>query len=296
MAAQTQMTTYISSASIIAFTLIYAVCFAAIKAGLAFAPALRYGGLRAFIGGAALLGIVIAMHRPLLPARRSWPWLLALALFSTTIGFGAMFLSPGRTGAGIASVLGNMQPLFALVLAGLFLGERITRGKAVALALGLGGVTLISYPVLASSYAYGLSGVLLVLAASAGTSACSVIVKRMDRGRDLLSVAARQLILGSLPLLGLSALVEGASSILGIVWTVRLFAHIVPGPATGGDSGQGLIVVGSPRHVQIRARCVVGRNGLLHIGSLQRRKICTSATRWNDSCRKVHPSRYRPPR
>lgn len=164
--------------SVLAFTVIFAVCFTAIKAGLAFAPPLLFGGLRALIGGAILLLVLVALRAPLLPARRYWPLVLAVAATSTTIGFGAMFLSPGRTGAGIASVLGNTQPLFALVLAAFFLGERATRGRLVALLLGLGGVTLISYPALAGADAYGISGAVLALAASAGMATGSVLVKR----------------------------------------------------------------------------------------------------------------------
>ena len=108
--------------SVLAFTLIYAVCFVVIKAGLAYVPPLYYGGLRALIGGAALLPVLVVLREPVLPERRHCPWVLALALISYSVAFGAMFLSPTRTEAGIASVLGSTQPLFAVVLAALFLG------------------------------------------------------------------------------------------------------------------------------------------------------------------------------
>jgi drug/metabolite transporter (DMT)-like permease len=207
------------AASVLAFTLIYALCYAAIKAGLAFAPPLRFGGLRSISGGLALLALAALLRTPLLPARRNWGALLALALTSTTIAFGAMFLSPGRTGAGIASVLGNMQPLFVLALAAIFLGEPITRRKLVALGFGLGGVALIAYPALVGPGAYGVAGPLLALGASAGTAAGSVIVKWMNMTtQDMLSIAAWQLILGGLPLLAVSAFVEANTP---IVWDVR---------------------------------------------------------------------------
>ena len=203
-------------ASVLAFTLIYAVCYTLIKAGLAYAPPLGFGGLRALIGGLALLGLLATMRTSLLPPRGAWPWILALAAFSTTIGFGAMFLSPGRTGAGIASVLGNTQPLFAIVLAALFLNERVTRGKYLALALGLAGVALISLPSLAGPDAYGIAGPMLALAASGSAAAGSVIAKRMGAGHnlpELVSVAAWQLIVGSLPLLAASVSLEGGAQI-----------------------------------------------------------------------------------
>ena len=37
---------------------VYALCFIAIKTGLAYAPPLAFGGLRALIGGVVLLGLV----------------------------------------------------------------------------------------------------------------------------------------------------------------------------------------------------------------------------------------------
>lgn len=199
-------------------TAIYALCFAAIKAGLPFAPPLLFGGLRALIGGVPLLGLAIALRQPLLPPRGSWGWILALASTGITLAFGAMFLSPGRAGVGIASVLGNSQPLIVVVLAAIFLGERMTRSKWLTLTLGLAGVTLISSQVLAGPGAYGLSGMALALAASAGASAASVIFKRMSIPVNLLVITAWQLILGSLPLLAVSVLIERDTQ---VIWNVQ---------------------------------------------------------------------------
>lgn len=199
-------------------TAIYALCFAAIKAGLPFAPPLFFGGLRALIAGVALLGLAIALRQPLLPPRRSWGWILALASTGITLAFGAMFLSPGRAGVGIASVLGNTQPLIVVVLAAIFLGERMTRSKWLTLGLGLIGVTLISSQVLAGPDAYGLSGMALALTASAGASASSVIFKRMRTPASLLGITAWQLILGSLPLLVISTLIERETQ---VIWNAQ---------------------------------------------------------------------------
>jgi len=192
---------------VLGLTAIYAVCFIVIKAGLPFMPPLRFAGLRALIGGLALLGLMAALRRPLLPPRRSWPGIVALGFTSTTIAFGAMFLSPGRTGAGIASVLGNTQPVIVPALAALFLGERMTRSKWIALVLGMIGVALIASPALAGPEASGVVGPALALAASGGLAVGSVIVKRIGSGIDLLPLTAWQLLVGSLPLLTVSIVV-----------------------------------------------------------------------------------------
>ena len=202
----------------------YALCFTVIKAGLAFAPPLLFGGLRALIGGVALLGLTIVFRKPFLPPHKSWGGVLAMSLTATTLGYGAMFLSPGRTGAGIASVLGNTQPLLVVVLAAMFLGERITPSRWITLALGLTGVTLIAWQALVTSNAYGLSGAALALAASAGAAVGSVIFKRMQVTTGLLAVTAWQLILGSLPLLAISALSERS---MPVIWNFQFVGQLL---------------------------------------------------------------------
>ncbi|GAB4577400.1 MAG: EamA family transporter [Anaerolineales bacterium] len=193
---------------LLGLTAIYAACFAVIKAGLAFAPPLLFGGLRALIGGLFLFGWILVLREPVMPPRQHWGGIIALALTATTLAFGAMFLSPGRTGAGIASVLGNTQPLIVIVLAALFLGEPVTRPQWITLIFGLVGVTLISWQALAGPDAYGVSGAVLALTASGGAALGSVLFKRMEITTGLLAVTAWQLVLGSLPLLAASVIWE----------------------------------------------------------------------------------------
>jgi len=208
---------------LVGLTAIYAVCFVLIKAGLAFAPPLIFGGLRALIGGGALIVLLLVLRRPLLPPRESWSGVVALALTATTVGFGAMFLSPGRTGAGIASVLGNAQPLLVVTLAAAVLGEPMTRGKWLTLALGMTGVTLIAWQALVGPGADGISGAALALTASAGAAVGSVIFKRMRVTTGLLAITAWQLILGSLPLLAASALTERS---LPVAWSLAFVGQL----------------------------------------------------------------------
>lgn len=189
-------------------TVIYALCYVAIKAGLPFVPPLRFAGLRALAGGLLMLGLLVALKRPLLPRPQDWRWVVGLGITSTTIAFAAMFLSPGLAGAGIASVLGNSQPIFAVALAVPLLGERMTAGKQAALVLGAVGVILIALPSIATPGAYGIAGPALALGASVSLAIGSVIAKRMGPNVDLFGVTAWQLIAGSLPLLVVSGVAE----------------------------------------------------------------------------------------
>ncbi|MHB8611294.1 MAG: DMT family transporter [Candidatus Dormibacteraceae bacterium] len=200
--------------------LVYAICYAAIKAGLVYAPALRFASLRAFLAGGALLTLLVILRRPALPTRASWRWVLALGLTTTTLAFAGMFLSPGRTGAGIASVLGNTQPIMALALAAAILHERLDRSKLFALGLGTLGVVLIAYPELSGPSGYGISGAALALGTSAALAVGSIIAKRMGDKVDLINMTAWQLIVGAIPLLALSVLFEPGA----IVWDPRFIA------------------------------------------------------------------------
>lgn len=187
---------------------VYAVCYSAIKAGLAYAPPLRFGGLRALLGGMVLLGILAGRRQGVRPPPRTGPWVAALALTGVVVGYGAMFSSPGRAGAGLASVVGNTGPLIMTLLAWLALRERITPTRTVALLLGAAGVTIIADPWRVGTATVSIGDLSIPLLAALGTASESVLFKRAAIGRGFLQVAAWQLILGGVALLAASAWLE----------------------------------------------------------------------------------------
>jgi O-acetylserine/cysteine efflux transporter len=193
-------------------TFIYAICFSAIKAGLVYAPPLRFAGLRALLGGLTLLGWALVRREEVLPRSTGLGSIAVLSLLATTIVFAAMFLSAGRTGAGIASILGNLQALFTMGLAAVFLSERWTGRKMIAMLIGLTGVALIAFPSMAGSGASGFVGPLLALTVSVGSAVSNIVVKRLEINSGLLAFTAWQLIAGSLPLLAGSAIFERGRS------------------------------------------------------------------------------------
>ena len=221
---------------IVALAVAYAACFPAIKVGLGFAPPLMLAGIRALLAGVALVLVLVISGRPVLPERESWRWVFLLAATSTTLALGSMFLSPGRTGAGVASVLANLQPVLVLALAVPVLGERITSAKAIALTLGFAGALLVSSSAVLAGGTSDLSGPALALTASVSVAAGNLLAKRMGAQPRLVAIAAWQLILGSLPLLAASAVLERGDSIrwdprlLAIVLFLALFGTALPTP------------------------------------------------------------------
>lgn len=209
--------------------ILYAGCYAAIKAGLASAPPFRFAGLRSLLGGLALLMFLLASRWPVMPARRLWPVIVALAVLGPFVGFSAMFNSPLHTGAGLASVVGNTGPLLVIVLAAIFLGETITGAKVAALGLGIVGVALIALPDAATAGGWHATALALPLVAAWSGAAEGVIVRGARPGRDVLSVAAWQFLLAAPLLFVLSAWREPREA---IVWT-RSFALLLGFLAAG---------------------------------------------------------------
>ncbi|MEO8411453.1 MAG: DMT family transporter [Propionivibrio sp.] len=192
-----------------------AVCYPLIKAGLVFAPPLRFAAVRTMLGGFVLLLVLAIRRKPLWPRARLARWILPLGVLATTLTFGTMFASPAYTGAGLASVLGNTQPLIIIALAALFLGERIGLRKAFALLLGLVGVTLLALPAWREPAGNDFFGILLALGSSLSAAIASVTMKRLQPGENLMSLTAWQLVVGGGLLLAVSALFEMPQS---IVW------------------------------------------------------------------------------
>jgi len=187
---------------------VYAFCFSAIKFGLEFAPPLRFAALRSALAGAALLGFLSVSRRRVLPPHRLWGGTVTLGLVGTSLAYAAMFMSPGRTGAGIASVLGNTGPIITIVLAAAFLDERITSPKSWSLLLGMVGVSLIAWPAISDPTRPDAAGFLLPLASAASTAGATVLLKRLRVGDAIAQVAAWQLVIGAVPLAVASAIFE----------------------------------------------------------------------------------------
>lgn len=173
----------------------------AVKISLAeFAPfTLRAWGLG---GGAALLfALALLQRRPLLPARAAWPsvvaaGLLSVALFNMSTAWAQLNTSTSR-----AAVLTFTMPMMSALLAWWWLGERLDRARAAALAVGMAGVALLAWPVLQGLAEHpdsrAVKGLVFPLMAAFGWSAGTVVLKRWPVSGDRITITAWQLVVGA---------------------------------------------------------------------------------------------------
>ncbi|GMR10705.1 MAG: EamA family transporter [Anaerolineae bacterium] len=193
---------------------LWALCFPLITAGLAAAPPLYYAALRSLVAGAALLIPAFILRRPMPRGRSVWLGLFGVGLFATSLGFAGMFLAGGIVSPGLATVLANVQPLIAAVLAYLVLSERLGPRRRIGLSLGFAGVLTIALPGFGAASANSTPlGLAYILLAALGVAVGNVLLKRLTGKVDLLMATGWQFILGSAPLFLVSQLFEAPTQV-----------------------------------------------------------------------------------
>ena len=186
-----------------ALSLIWGYTWVMAKEGLEYAPPLAFAAQRS-LGGALALALVLKWSgRPLRMAAPGAAFAIGLVQVAGFTLLQTWALVEG--GAGKTAVLIYTMPIWTLLLAWRFLGERIRGAQWVAAATTLGGLLLIIEPWdLQSSPWSKLFGVLAALCWAVGT----ILVKRLRARQDvdLLNLTTWQMIVGALALAGCAAL------------------------------------------------------------------------------------------
>jgi O-acetylserine/cysteine efflux transporter len=139
------------------------------------------------IAGTAVLWTIVILrgYRPPPPWRRA----VLLGLFEPALAYAGDLLGLARTSAANGALLSGLESVFIVLLAAVFLRERITARITVALALALAGVAALE--VTGSFTGTGL-GDLLVLAGVLSAAAYTIVARGMGDESDPLTVTAYQ--------------------------------------------------------------------------------------------------------
>jgi drug/metabolite transporter (DMT)-like permease len=280
--------------ALVLLALIWGYTWPLMKSVLSYADPFVYAGMRTFIAGVVLVALLPVLGRPVRPKALG---LTALLGVLQTAGFlGLMTWALQGEGAGKTAILTYTMPFWLLLMAWVFLGERLQGFQWVAVAVALGGLILVLSPWEMKS---GWSALMAV--GGAVSWALSAIVAKMLRKRhdvDLLSLTAWQLLLGSLPLVvvgvatwsppvwsgtfiyGLAFTVLGGNCIAWILWlyildplpaaTAGLAMLLTPvigitaswialGERPGGLEGAGMLLIVCALLLTVAAALVSGR-------------------------------------
>jgi drug/metabolite transporter (DMT)-like permease len=176
---------------------------------------LELAWLRVMPAGAAILIAAKILKRPLGIEQRDRGWFLLFTLVDCAVFQGLLAEGLQQTGAGLGSVLIDSQPLIVALLARFLLGDLINPVGWVGLLLGLGGILCLGLPAGVLQHwllegppvltgAMPQLGELLMLFAAAAMAVGTLLCRWACRHSDPLAVTGWHLLIGGLPLLGLS--------------------------------------------------------------------------------------------
>jgi len=183
----------------VALCVVYVVwgsTYLAIRIGVETIPPLLLAGVRYLLAGSLLFPVALRLGGPAVrtadrPGRRQW---LAAAVVGTlllSMGNGGVTFAEQTVPSGLAALLVATVPLWMVAADRLVNGRPVTPLAAVALAMGLVGVGILSQP---GTHGGELAGVLVVLGAAAAWGTGSVLSGRLPLpSRPLLGTAMEML-------------------------------------------------------------------------------------------------------
>lgn len=190
------------------FVLLWSTGFIGAKFGLPYAEPLTFLLLRFICVTAILLAAALVLRSPW---PKSWAIVGRLAVAGALIHgcyLGGIFIAISLgLPAGVAALLGSLQPLLTAALSARYLGERVKAWQWVGIALGLVGVALVVGEKLSFERAH-VWGVLSGLIAVAGITAGTLYQRRHLGGMSLVTGSVIQFGTVLLVYLGLAPLFE----------------------------------------------------------------------------------------
>ncbi len=212
----------LASLLLIAPFFLWGTAMVAMKGVIPHTTPLFMAGVRLLPAGVLILIAAAFMGRPQPKGWLAWLWIIIFAFVDATLFQG--FLAEGlvRTSAGLGSVMIDSQPLAVALLSLWLFQEHIGLWGWLGLGLGVTGISLIGLP---EEWIFHLldsgvkittdnwqqlfnSGEWLMLLAALSMAVGTVLIRFVCRYADPVIATGWHIILGGLPLWGISAVVE----------------------------------------------------------------------------------------
>lgn len=218
----------LSVLALLLLALIWGYAWVVMKIALSYAQPFTFAAARTFLGSLSLFAVLPLLRCPVRPTALG-P-VAVLGLLQTTAHMGLLTWALAGGGAGRTSILTYTMPFWLLLMAWIFLGERLKSFQWVAVALALVGFILILAP-------WQLHGGMSTLLAVGGAIfwAASAVYAKVLRKRhqlELLPLTAWQMLLGSLPLIVIAFAFESPTS---IKWTGTFVAALAYASVLGNS-------------------------------------------------------------
>ncbi|MCG8611815.1 MAG: DMT family transporter [Pseudomonadales bacterium] len=212
--------------------LLWALCYPLIVLSLDYAPVMQTAFVRAVLGGISLLLVAFFLKRSFPNTFEAWVAISGIGLSATGIGFWGMFYAGSLISPGLATVLTNLQPLIASVLAWVILKEKIDWTVLVGIILGFVGIFVVGMHSFFDADSTAWQGVAYVIVAAVGVALSNVLLKKYANKIDIFYAMGGQLLIGSLPLLAISLSTETLTeSLANLHYFTIVLTLAIPGTA-----------------------------------------------------------------
>ena len=204
------------------FVLLWSTGFVGAKYGLPYADPFIFLALRLFIAAFILFGIALLLKSPIALTRQQIRSSALIGIFLHAAYLGGVFFAISRgVSAGTAAVITSLQPVLVSLLAIKILNEKLRGRQIFGLILGLCGVVLVLGP----SFEQSVSrlGIMAVFIALIGSTAATLLQKKIGSGIPLLAGTAYQYLASGFILFIIST-VTGKTD---IQWNIRFAGAMI---------------------------------------------------------------------
>lgn len=179
--------------------------------------ALEVAESRLFLGGLLVLGVVLWQRLPVNMSPRNVAATAVAASFDMLLPFTIIAWSGGRIESGLGATLLSTMPLFTTLLApAFFADERLSAVRAGGVALGFGGVVVVTEGKVLNVTDGDALGMLAVVGGACAYSVGGIYGRFQLRTQHPLSFTGMKLVLGSVICLPLVAVSGGAGAYSGL--------------------------------------------------------------------------------
>jgi drug/metabolite transporter (DMT)-like permease len=214
--------------ALVALVIIWGYNWVVMKVAVRYSSSFDFAALRVLLGATGLLPVVFLFHKPRLPREKVLgTFLTGLLQTGGFYAFSTWALVSG--GVGKTAVLNYAMPFWVILLAWIWLGERVRKTEWIGVAIALTGLLLILVPF---RFTEGLFSKILALLSGLSWAAGIVVAKRFQQKQepDLLPFTMWQMLFGSIPLV-LAALIIPSSPIR---WSIPFLAALAYSGILGG--------------------------------------------------------------
>jgi drug/metabolite transporter (DMT)-like permease len=176
--------------------------------------------------GAVLALLAVVMREPFPKTGRGWAVAAGIGVLANALYLGLTYTALKHLSSGMGAIVASTNPLVLALVAPRVLGEKLTRSKALGLALGFGGVIAIVFARSGTGTATPLD-VLLAFAGVCASVASTILYKRAGTKESLVAINAVQLGAASLVLVPVAALTVGFPHVALSTELVASFVYLV---------------------------------------------------------------------